>query len=133
MDLIVDANILFAALIKDSTTAKLFFDQKFHLFAPEYLLKEFAEHESEILIKTKRTRDEFSEVLEIIKSVITFIPREEVKSFILEAKTSSPDPDDAAYFAAAILLGAAIWSNDKKLKEQDKIRVISTEELIKLI
>ena len=49
MDLIVDANILFAALIKDSITMGFFFNRDFHLFAPEFLLEEFYKHKEEIL------------------------------------------------------------------------------------
>ncbi len=45
MDLIVDANILFAALIKNSMTAKLMFVERLHLYAPEFLLDEFEKHE----------------------------------------------------------------------------------------
>jgi predicted nucleic acid-binding protein len=38
MDLIVDANILIAALIKQSTTAELMLEDSIHLYAPEFLL-----------------------------------------------------------------------------------------------
>ena len=38
-----------------------------------------------------------------------------------------------AYFALALKLNCAIWSNDKKLKEQNKIQVCSTHELSKII
>jgi predicted nucleic acid-binding protein len=39
MDLVVDANILFAALIKDSITSELMLHEDMHLYAPEFLLK----------------------------------------------------------------------------------------------
>ena len=45
----------------------------------------------------------------------------------------SPDEKDTAYFALALKLKCAIWSNDKKLKEQDKVTVYNTGELMKLI
>ncbi len=49
MDLIVDANILFAALIKNNMTTELLFKNIFHLYAPEYLLEEFIDHKDEII------------------------------------------------------------------------------------
>ncbi len=52
MDLVVDANILFAAIIKDSTTRKLLFHKTLHLHAPDFLLEELAEYKDEILKKT---------------------------------------------------------------------------------
>ncbi|MFO8052177.1 MAG: PIN domain-containing protein [Thermoplasmatota archaeon] len=59
MDLVVDANVLFAALIKDNKTAELLFKDIFHLYAPEFLLEEFEKHEDEIIDKSKRPRKEF--------------------------------------------------------------------------
>jgi predicted nucleic acid-binding protein len=42
MRLIVDANILFSALIKDSSTAKILVDDRLKFYAPEFLFEEFA-------------------------------------------------------------------------------------------
>ena len=42
----------------------------------------------------------------------------------------SPDADDTAYIALALHLNCPIWSNDKKLKKQDKVKVITTKELL---
>ena len=51
MDLVIDANILFAALIKDGKTTEQMF--KHRLFAPKYLLLEFGKYETEILEKNQ--------------------------------------------------------------------------------
>ena len=46
----------------------------------------------------------------------------------------SPDPKDSAYLALALALKSAVWSNDKKLKEeQNHVKVLSTEDLINKI
>ncbi len=39
MKLVIDANILFAALIKDSTTAEILFNKNINFYAPEFLLR----------------------------------------------------------------------------------------------
>ncbi|HIH11137.1 TPA: hypothetical protein HA241_03030 [Candidatus Woesearchaeota archaeon] len=44
MEFIVDANILFAGLIKASTTAILLFDPNLKLYAPEFVLEEFMKY-----------------------------------------------------------------------------------------
>jgi len=49
MKLIVDANILFAALIKEGSTAELLISDKLQLFAPEFLFAEFAKYKDLIL------------------------------------------------------------------------------------
>lgn len=55
-----------------------------------------------------------------------------LKKFVLRAKEISPDKNDIAYFALALKLKCPIWTNDKKLKDQDEIKVYSTSELIEI-
>jgi len=53
---------------------------------------------------------------------------------VVDAKQTSPDPDDVLYLAVALSLGCAIWSNDKDLKEgQSRVVVVTTEDLTKLL
>ena len=132
MKLVVDANILFSALIKEGLTAELLISDKLQLFAPEFLFTEFTKYKDLILKKTHRNEEEFNQFLEILKEQISIIPKKEIKPFINEADKISPDPKDTVYLALAIALKSDIWSNDKKLKQdQTKITIYSTEELIK--
>ena len=55
MELVVDANVLFSALIKDSFAYKMLFSEEFSLFTPEYIFAELENHEEEILEKTERS------------------------------------------------------------------------------
>jgi len=41
MEMVVDANVLFSALIKEGTTRELLLSNEFVLYAPEFLLDEF--------------------------------------------------------------------------------------------
>lgn len=132
MDLVIDANVLFAMLIKEGGTIEIAVKEEVRLFAPQFILEEFRKHEEEILAKTKRTAVEFNEICANMKELITVIPSEEFTHFLTEAEKISPDPDDSQYFALALKLNCAIWSNDKKLKEQSKIKVYTTEELLKM-
>ncbi|UCE73502.1 MAG: hypothetical protein JSV56_10800 [Methanomassiliicoccales archaeon] len=52
MDLVIDANILFAALIKDIITSDIMLHDDIHLYAPEYLIDEFEEYRNLIKGKT---------------------------------------------------------------------------------
>lgn len=53
MDLIVDANILFAGLIKESTTARLLFNPTLRLYSPEFVMEEFMKYSDTIQKKKK--------------------------------------------------------------------------------
>ena len=133
MDFVVDDNVIFAALIKeDSFAYTLLFSDAFHIFTPEYIFTELEKHKDELLEKTERTTEEFFRLVETLKRRINIIPLEELVPYVEEAEKLTPDPDDMAYFALALKLNCAIWSNDKKLKVQDKIKVYNTHELSKI-
>jgi|SRR3989338_9428072 len=97
MELIVDANELFSAIIakgRGIQTKKLdiLFSEKTKLFAPSLLFKE--------LNKQKN-----------------------VEEISTHAK-------DTLYFAAALKKDCPIWSGEKRLKEQSRVEVFNTKELV---
>ena len=102
------------------------------MFAPDKLLHEVEKHKEEILRKSKLTSVEFDLFLSIISSRIEFVSYHEFKNYCGEAERFSPDLNDAEYFALALNLGCAFWSNDKKLKQQNHVKVYSTDDLIKI-
>ena len=133
MRLVVDANVLFSALIRDGVTRKLFFEDRLELFAPEYLFEEFAGHRKEILQKSQRSEVEFGHVMTILRGRITEIPFAAFGRFMQESRAISPDEKDAAYFAVALAINGAIWSNDKKLKDQNRVKVLNTSEFARFL
>ncbi|MBN1390408.1 MAG: PIN domain-containing protein [Candidatus Thermoplasmatota archaeon] len=133
MDLVVDANVLFAALIRNNKTAELLFKDKFHLFAPEYILDEFVEHKEEIVQKSDRPGEEFYRFLDILKKRITFCPHDDFKHYMKRASEITPDPDDEEYIALALSIKAGIWSNDRSLKEMKMVDVYSTVDLVNIL
>ncbi len=133
MILVIDANILFSALIKNSFTSELMLKNNLKLYSPEFILEEFFKYENYILKKTKRTKEEFIEIIHILKEIIIIIPKEDYSCFIKKAEKISPDPNDILYFALALKLNCPIWSNDKKLKEQNKILIYSTKDIIDIL
>ncbi|MBS3121862.1 PIN domain-containing protein [Candidatus Woesearchaeota archaeon] len=131
--IVIDANILFSALIKNSVNAKLIFEEEIILYTPEFIVDEFLKYQEMILKKTSRSKDEFIQIMHMLKDIITIIPKEEYSKFMEEAENLSPDEKDVLYFALALKLKCGIWSNDKKLKTQDKVKIYSTEEIKNLL
>lgn len=132
MLLVVDANIFFSALISRNATANLLFSDELELIAPEFLLMELEEHKKEILSKCSLSEHDFSEVLHLFEERVKFIPKEMFENFLVKANKWTPDPDDAEYLALALRFSCPLWSNDKELKKQLKIKVFSTSDLLKL-
>ena len=65
MDIVIDANVIFSALIKNSFSYNIIFSDKFRIFTPEYMFAELEKHKEEIIDKTERTSEEFFRLIEI--------------------------------------------------------------------
>ncbi|MBI5881331.1 hypothetical protein HZB90_04330 [archaeon] len=131
MILVIDANILFSALIKNSTTADLIFDKALELYACEFMIDEFFKYEDLILKKTHRTREDFVMTMHQLKEIITVIPQEEYSQFMSQAEAITPDKKDTMYFALAMKMVCGLWSNDKELKKQSAVKVYNSEEVLR--
>jgi predicted nucleic acid-binding protein len=134
LDLVLDANILFAALIRDNITSDLMLHGGINLYAPEYIFKEFEDYKVLIKRKTNRSDQEFENILNIFERRINLVPYEEIKQYIKKAKSISPDIGDVPYFALALKDKIPIWSNDKDLKKkQNRVKIYSTHEIIEFL
>ncbi|MEX2682667.1 MAG: PIN domain-containing protein [Candidatus Sigynarchaeota archaeon] len=132
MKIVVDANILFAAIIKDSYTSRLFLVDDLEFFAPDFLFMEFEKYEDVIIEKTSRSKEKVQKYITFLKRTITTIPERTFKDLFKDFVPISPDPKDIPYPALAKRIQASIWSNDKKLKEkQSNIEVVTTADLVK--
>ncbi len=140
MFLVIDANVVFSALIREGATLRLFeFNSVFKIFelvAPEFIWDEIERHKEEIVGKSKLSERELERVLEFIRSEVRIVPEEYFSEFLKEAKEISPE-EDFPYVALALKLkslglGAKIWSNDKELKKalEGRIEVLSTKEIV---
>ena len=136
MRLVVDANIIFSAILKNGLTRKLLLDDRLTLYAPFFLKEEIIKYKRYLSRKRKITESEFLQVIEelLVLANIEFVDLRKLSSYINVARRISPDPKDALYVALAIFEACPIWSNDKSLREtQDLVQVISTTEIYKTI
>ena len=131
MRLIVDANIFFAALVKPGITRRLWFDPKFTLYAPDFILTEIAKYQDFMLKKYDGSEEDFKKVEEILLNCVKFVPEKNLKPFLPAAASLSSDDKDWFYFACALYVGCGIWSSDKDFKKQSRVEVKTTEELAK--
>lgn len=47
-----------------------------------------------------------------------------------DAEDVCPDPRDVPYFALALALEARLWSDDRALRDQSAVPVVTTTELL---
>lgn len=133
MHLIVDANIIFAVIIKRGLSLELFVNNNLELFAPEYLYVELEKHKDLLLDKSGFSNEDFDDFIGVLRARIKVISETNFDAFKDKAKLICPDENDYVYFALAMALNCPIWSNDKLLKNQNVVDVINTAELIKLL
>ncbi|MFH1649524.1 MAG: PIN domain-containing protein [Candidatus Woesearchaeota archaeon] len=133
MKLVVDANIVFSAIIKRQFTLSILENKLLELYAPDYLLAELRRYETLVCNKAGFSPEELDEFIRALRKRITFVPDNKIAPALPCAFAISPDPKDAAYFAVAMTVQCSLWSNDKKLKEQDSIRVLNTKEVLGLL
>lgn len=133
MRLVVDANVIFSSLIKDSITRKLILFEDFRLFTPEYFYIELEKHIDLIQEKSKLNNNTIEMLIDVIMSNIDVVPLDEYVKYVPEAYKIMKDIDeyDTAFLALAMSLKAdGIWSNDPDLSKQSKIKTYTTKELI---
>lgn len=133
MKVVIDANILFSALIKDSITRKLILEYDEQFIFPSYVFIEMEKHKDEILKKSKMSKKDFNELLRLLLQKIMIVPDEVLLHHQKEAYEliKDIDPDDELFIACALSQSTSIlWSNDKRLKSQYKVKVLDTSEMI---
>ncbi len=134
MKLVIDSNIVFSALISpNGLTKRILLLEELELFGPQNLFDEINKYKEEIFKKSGLTKEHFEIFLIAVSSKINLIRDDELVDFIKKADEICPDPNDAAFFALSLAKGILLWSNDKELKKQNVVKVINTEELVKMI
>ncbi len=134
MKIVIDSNRIIAALIKNSLSREIIFNENFEFIAPDYTLTEIRNHQEEIIRKAKISSEEFELLLSLIFEDIEIIPKSEYEEFLEEAENLIEDIDDVPFLAVAIAKKAeAIWTEDPDFFQQNKIKILKTKEMKELL
>lgn len=136
MQLVIDANILLAGLMRKSTTRALILRPWLELFSPEHLLMEtefHLMHDDRFRRRLNLSKEEVQLVLSILLLPVTVIPAKQYRGQMKRAGTLVAHPEDAPYVALSLYLNAPLWTNDRGLRDLATISTITTAELVKQI
>lgn len=135
MKLVVDANILFSALIKESTTRWLLFHLDAELVVPEFIFEEIKKYQPVIMKKAKLQEQEFLSLLQTIKQRLIILSDDVTVGRLEEARAVMKEIDekDSAFLAAALASGANLWSDDAHFQKQQKVKVWRTKDLVSFL
>ena len=140
--LVVDSNSLFTFFWKNSVFNELCNQNLLELYSPEYSLEEIKKYSSEIIRKAKITEKEFNSLRNSLTAKIKFIPLANYSLFFGKIKhliKKLPEAErldlmkDIDFLALSLKLNIPLWSNDKLLKRQQAVEILTTEEIIKII
>ncbi|MAF99458.1 MAG: hypothetical protein CMH61_02495 [Nanoarchaeota archaeon] len=132
MNIVIDSNVLFSALIKDSLTRKIILEYDGQFLFPSFIFEEMEKHKAELFRKSGLSQEEFDQLLIFILKKTIIVPTEILYPYRKRALEiiGHIDKDDVLFFACALAyLNSFIWSDDKKLKEQSIIRILNTSEM----
>jgi len=135
MKIVIDSNVLFSALIKDSKTRRIILKYNEFFLFPQYIFEEMEEHIDELLKKCEISEKEFSKLLSLILKKVMIVPNNALLPYKEKALeiVKDIDKDDVLFVACALAYPeSVIWSNDKKLKKQTKVIVLNTKEILDL-
>lgn len=133
MELVVDANILLAGFMKNAVTRELFLDSRLKLHAPEHLIYETRRHllgNSDLKRRIGLSSGQIKEIWFLLTQNIESHAQEDYRKTYPSAFHIAPHPENAPYLALALSMGISVWSNDKGMKTQDKVRVLTTQEVL---
>ena len=104
MRIVIDSNILFSALIKDSITRKIILEYNGYFLFPSFIFEEMEEHKKELLDKSGLKIGEFNNLLELILKKVEIVPNEILKKYKQKALeiVKNIDVTDALFVACAL-------------------------------
>lgn len=133
LKLVIDANIILSALIRDSITRKILIGSAIEFYTPDYLIEEVEKYISLVSRKNSLSEHDNKKILDIICKYITIVGIELYEENINRALEimSNIDIKDTPYVALALSFdNDGIWSEDKGFFKQNKIKVWRTQEII---
>ncbi|MHA2112241.1 MAG: putative toxin-antitoxin system toxin component, PIN family [Candidatus Hodarchaeales archaeon] len=132
MKLVIDTNIIISAIIREGLTRKMLLFPGIKLVTPEITFNEIENHIGIISTKSKLSKDDIQQILDVLNKNIETIPESRWWTHYTKAEKliGKKDPKDVPFIAVAFALTVdGIWSNDRDFDSQSLFKVWKTAEL----
>lgn len=101
--------------------------------SPDFAMGELLSDKEKVMEFARIDELGFKFLFSLLERKIETFPKSEYEEFLSKAGEISPHDRDRPYFALALYLNSAIWSDEKAFKKQSQVKILSTEELIELL
>ncbi len=134
MAIVVDTNVVIAALIRRGAVRELLLTHPGSFFTPETCVKEVWEHRR-VWGRDNASDDEMmEEVLLLAEDVLTVVPEHVYSKRMTEAANLTDDPDDAPVIALALSMdNDGLWTFNtrdfSKARLKEKVRILGTGDV----
>jgi predicted nucleic acid-binding protein len=136
MRFVIDTNIIFSGLIRDSITRKILLSSEFEFFIPDFYLVELKKYKAELLEKMNTDEQNLNKLIALLLERVTIVPENEYFEKMEKAEKiiGKIDSKDVPFVALALTLNIdGIWSNDTHFSKQKEIHHYSTQRLINIL
>jgi predicted nucleic acid-binding protein len=133
--LVIDANIIFAALVRNSSTRKLIIDAPVYYYSPAMIAEEIRDKIAIISRKNSLTRKQNMDAFNRLLTHITLMKQETYLQMLPKAVEIMEyiDVNDSPYLALAMSFkNDGIWTEDTDFEKQTTIKVWKTKDLLTL-
>ncbi|MFH1210180.1 MAG: PIN domain-containing protein [archaeon] len=133
MKLVIDSNRIISALIKEGLSRKIIVSKNFDFLTLDYIIEEVRKYKEDICKKAKFSDSEMELLFDLFMENVEIMPDEKILSKMDEAKEIMKDIDiyDSPIIACALTVSnEGIWTEDRHLKKQSKIKIWKTEDLM---
>lgn len=131
MRLVVDANVLLGAFLRDGVSRELLLHAPLDLYAPQWLRVEVQRNLLAIAERKNLNEPILGALLERIMGTIQEVPDAALAPRAAQAlaRCKKSGSKDAPYVACALAVDADVWTHDRTLAAEAGVRCISTSEL----
>lgn len=132
MKFVLDTNVILKALIKDSLVRGILLHSNHEFLVPEYAIEETRGHLDVVANKSGLSNDAVNSVFDVLLTNMTVIPAGQALVNWSEAEEimAPVDKGDIPIVAASLSVSSdGIWSDDKHLRRQNKVKIWTTKEV----
>lgn len=133
MKLVADTNVLFGFFLNSSFSKRFLSNTKIEIISSEKAIDELRKYSKLIIEKTNLNKNSFEKELDALKKIVKFENKKKYLQYLTEAEKISPDKDDSDFLALCLKHSCFLWSNDLLLKSQNKVKVLTTKEIIEIL
>ncbi len=136
MRLVVDSNIVFAALLRDGVARALLIEPPFDLLSPEWMLVEIRKHREDIANRAGLMLEEIDALLTLVTERIKIVPRTDYDARLEEARRRihQSDPGDVPFLALTLARECdGIWTQNTRDYANGGVPIWTTANVVEWV